>query len=89
MSKTAPAEGKQGSKATHLHDPGALADRQLTLDRERTKRFPDLFIRKLQRMSSSPLAYLRGAAPLFFELLTEHPEQIGRASCRERVCLAV
>lgn len=55
-------------------DPGALADRQLLLDRERTKRFPDLFIRKLQRMSSSPLAYLRGAAPLFFEILAARPE---------------
>ena len=74
MSKTEPAEGKQGFKATHLHVPGALADRQLLLDRERTKRFPELFVRKLQRMSTSPLAYLRGAAPLFFEILTAHPE---------------
>jgi uncharacterized protein (DUF2252 family) len=55
-------------------DPRDLADRQLMLDRERTKRFPDLFVRKLQRMSSSPLAYLRGAAPLFFELLATRPE---------------
>ncbi len=55
-------------------DPAALADRQLALDRERTKRFPDLFVRKLQRMSSSPLAYLRGAAPLFFEILEARPE---------------
>ena len=55
-------------------DPGVLADRQLTLDRERTKRFPELFVRKLQRMSSSPLAYLRGAAPLFFELLAARPD---------------
>jgi len=54
--------------------PGALADRQLAVDRERTKRFPDLFVRKLQRMSSSPLAYLRGAAPLFFEILAARPE---------------
>ncbi len=55
-------------------DPRELAERQLVLDRERTKRFPDLFVRKLQRMSSSPLAYLRGAAPLFFELLAARPE---------------
>jgi uncharacterized protein (DUF2252 family) len=67
-------EGKQGAKGTHVHDPGALADRQLALDRDRTKRFPDLFVRKLQRMSGSPLAYLRGAAPLFFEILAERPE---------------
>ena len=55
-------------------DPWALADRQLLLDRERTKRFPDLFVRKLQRMSSSPLAYLRGAAPIFYDLLAARPE---------------
>jgi uncharacterized protein (DUF2252 family) len=55
-------------------DPGKLADRQLALDRERTKRFPDLFTRKLQRMSASPLAYLRGAAPLFYEILVTRPE---------------
>jgi uncharacterized protein (DUF2252 family) len=75
VSRTAtPDEGKHGPKGTPEHDPGALADRQLTLDRERTKRFPDLFVRKLQRMSASPLAYLRGAAPLFFEILSERPE---------------
>ena len=75
MSKTAPPDGgKTGSKRTAVHEPGSLADRQLTLDRERTKRFPDLFVRKLQRMSSSPLAYLRGAAPVFYEILSERPE---------------
>jgi len=51
-----------------------LADRQLELDRERTKRFPDLFLRKLDRMCASPLSFLRGAAPLFYELLAETPE---------------
>ena len=62
------------ASSTALHrDAWALADRQLVLDRERTKRFPELFGRKLQRMSTSPLAYLRGAAPLFYELLAEHP----------------
>jgi uncharacterized protein (DUF2252 family) len=55
-------------------DPAALADRQIALDRDRTKRFPDLFVRKLQRMSTSPLAYLRGAAPLFFEILQARPD---------------
>ena len=29
---------------------------------------------KLERMSASPLAYLRGAAPLYYELLHDHPE---------------
>lgn len=51
-----------------------LADRQLRLDRARTKRFPALFTRKLQRMSASPLAFLRGAAPLFYEVLRARPD---------------
>ncbi|CAN5925440.1 hypothetical protein BH11MYX4_BH11MYX4_65550 [soil metagenome] len=55
-------------------DPWALADRQLMLDRERTKRFPDLFARKLVRMGASPLAYLRGAAPIFYDLLAARPD---------------
>lgn len=59
--------------ALDLH-PKALADRQLTIDKERTKRFPDLFVRKMQRMSASPLAFLRGAAPLFFDILAARPE---------------
>ena len=54
-------------------DPMALARRQLATDRARTKRFPLLFARKLARMSASPLAFLRGAAPLFYELLDTHP----------------
>lgn len=52
----------------------ALAERQLELDRARTKRFPALFVRKLGRMSASPLAFLRGAAPLFFEMLLKRPD---------------
>lgn len=63
----------KSTPALDLH-PKALADRQLTIDRERTKRFPDLFIRKMQRMSASPLAFLRGAAPLFFDILAARPE---------------
>ncbi len=54
--------------------PEALADRQLASDRERTARFPQTFTRKLQRMSASPLAYLRGAAPMFYDLLIARPE---------------
>src|SRR5262249_32961244 len=50
-------------------DPARLAERQLELDRARTARFPDLLARKLVRMSASPLAFLRGAAPLFYEIL--------------------
>lgn len=54
-------------------DPVFLAHRQLELDHMRTDRFPDLFARKLVRMSASPLAFLRGAAPIFFEMLAERP----------------
>jgi uncharacterized protein (DUF2252 family) len=52
----------------------ALARRQLASDRAKTARFPGLFERKVQRMSTSPLAFLRGAAPLFYTLLAERPE---------------
>lgn len=55
-------------------DPEPLAERQLALDRLRTARFPELLARKLQRMSASPLAFLRGAAPLFYEILAARPD---------------
>ena len=55
-------------------DPVSLARRQMAMDRARTLRFPDLFKRKLARMKSSPLAFLRGAAPLFYEILAARPE---------------
>jgi uncharacterized protein (DUF2252 family) len=54
-------------------DPLALARRQVTIDQARTKSFPALLDHKLARMSASPLAFLRGAAPLFYELLAAHP----------------
>jgi uncharacterized protein (DUF2252 family) len=54
-------------------DPMALARRQLACDRARTERFPSLFPRKVGRMTASPLAFLRGAAPLFYDLLAAHP----------------
>ena len=54
--------------------PEALAARQLELDRERTRRFPSLLSRKQGRMSASPFAFLRGAAPLFYEILAQVPE---------------
>lgn len=57
-----------------MFDAEALADRQLALDTKRTKRFPELLSRKMERMSASPLAYLRGAAPLFYEVLAQNPE---------------
>jgi uncharacterized protein (DUF2252 family) len=54
-------------------DPLRLARRQLELDREHTARFPHLLQHKAERMVASPLALLRGAAPLFYELLETHP----------------
>jgi uncharacterized protein (DUF2252 family) len=54
-------------------DPMVLARRQLASDRARTAAFPGLFERKLRRMSASPLAFLRGAAPLFYAMLAERP----------------
>ncbi|HEY3822359.1 MAG TPA: DUF2252 family protein [Polyangiaceae bacterium] len=54
-------------------DPLRLARRQLELDRERTGRYPHLLRHKADRMTASPLALLRGAAPLFYELLEAHP----------------
>ncbi|HEU4411066.1 MAG TPA: DUF2252 family protein [Polyangiaceae bacterium] len=55
-------------------DPRALAHRQIELDRGRVAHSPPLFRRKVARMSASPLAFLRGAAPLFFEVLREQPD---------------
>ncbi|HTQ03088.1 MAG TPA: DUF2252 family protein [Polyangiaceae bacterium] len=54
--------------------PEQWAARQLELDRERTERFPRLFERKVARMSLSPFAFLRGAAPLFYEILADSAE---------------
>jgi uncharacterized protein (DUF2252 family) len=54
-------------------DPVRLARRQIELDRERTARFPHLLAHKAARMTASPLALLRGAAPIFYEVLERHP----------------
>jgi uncharacterized protein (DUF2252 family) len=54
-------------------DPVRLARRQLEIDRARTTRYEHLLAHKVARMSSSPLALLRGAAPLFYEVLDRHP----------------
>lgn len=60
-------------KTSHF-DPIALAKKQLQRDRDATKRHEGLFAHKMDRMMSSPLAFLRGAAPLFYELLDKIPE---------------
>src|SRR5579859_155869 len=54
-------------------DPLRLARRQLEIDRQRTGGFPHLLAHKGDRMCISPLALLRGSAPLFYELLDRHP----------------
>lgn len=54
-------------------DPALLARRQMEMDRARTARFPHLLARKSARMMASPFALLRGAAPLFYEVLERHP----------------
>jgi uncharacterized protein (DUF2252 family) len=63
-------------------DPRRLAERQLQIVRERTLRFPFLLAHALARTSSSPLAFLRGDAPLFYEILAaDHdPAGISRGS---------
>jgi uncharacterized protein (DUF2252 family) len=59
-------------------DAHELAKMQLERDRVRTARArgwakTDLFAHKIERMSPSPLAFLRGAAPLFYEVLQRVP----------------
>jgi uncharacterized protein (DUF2252 family) len=55
-------------------DPIALATWQIARDRRRTKRFAGTFERRVARMRPSPLAFLRGAAPMFYEILAARPE---------------
>jgi len=55
-------------------DPNALARFQLERDRAATRGVPGLFEHKLERMSASPLAFLRGAAPLYYRILQARPE---------------
>ena len=59
-------------------DAHELARTQLERDRVRTARArawtkTDLFAHKIERMSPSPLAFLRGAAPMFYEVLERVP----------------
>ncbi|MHB8417191.1 MAG: DUF2252 family protein [Myxococcales bacterium] len=52
--------------------PTALVRSQLARDRRQLTRFPRLLPHKIERMRASPLAFLRGAAPLYYELLRSH-----------------
>ncbi len=54
-------------------DPIRLARRQIEIDRGRLGELPHLFAHKAARMTASPLALLRGSAPLFYEVLARHP----------------
>ena len=58
-------------------DPIELGLRQLARDRERKVAIPELVRRKVEKVMVSPLAFLRGSAPLFYEMLAEHPELLG------------
>ena len=51
-----------------------LAEQQVKTDLERTARYPVLLSRKMERMSASPLAFLRGSAPLFYTMLKNNDD---------------
>jgi uncharacterized protein (DUF2252 family) len=55
-------------------DPIELGVRQFQRDRARHVAIGGLMERKTAKMVASPLAFLRGSAPLFYEVLVEHPE---------------
>lgn len=55
-------------------DPATLAQGQLARDRAATRRRPELFARKVARMTATPFALLRGSAPLYYEVLLSAPE---------------
>src|SRR5262249_36486798 len=54
--------------------PVDLAARQIELDLAATHLFPALFEQKKAKILESPYAFLRGSAPLFFEILQLRPE---------------
>ncbi|HSC86385.1 MAG TPA: DUF2252 family protein, partial [Polyangiaceae bacterium] len=55
-------------------DPRALALRQVELDARRTCEFAEVLSRKRARMRASPLAFLRGSATLYYEMLRARGE---------------
>src|SRR5262245_19511099 len=52
-------------------DPSELARAQLDRDKLRTQHMPSLFARKVARMRASAVGFLRGAAPLYYELCAD------------------
>ncbi|MGH7281373.1 MAG: DUF2252 family protein [Polyangiaceae bacterium] len=57
----------------HL-DPTSLARAQLEFDRRATSRFRGLLEHKIERVTASPFAFLRGSAPLFYSVLAARPD---------------
>jgi uncharacterized protein (DUF2252 family) len=54
--------------------PGALAVLQMAHDRVATRRFPTLLDHKRRLMLQAPHTFLRGSAPLFYEVLSRRPD---------------
>ncbi len=54
-------------------DPVELARRQLQRDHANVRSYAGLFEHKLERMRTSPLAFLRGSAPMFYDALAAEP----------------
>lgn len=54
-------------------DPFSLAARQLEIDRSRIQD-PRIFERKVRRLAESAHGFLRGSAPLFYEILARRPD---------------
>jgi uncharacterized protein (DUF2252 family) len=54
--------------------PFDLAERQYELDTAATANYPHLLERKRQRLLLSPHSFLRGSAPLFYEILASRPD---------------
>ncbi len=55
-------------------DVTELVRTQLARDEVRCARYPGLFEHKVERMRPSPLAFLRGSAPLFYSILRSEPD---------------
>jgi uncharacterized protein (DUF2252 family) len=68
------APDESDSSELKLPDPVAAAGRQLDRDKDRAGWKPELLQHKHDRMKASPFAYLRGASPLFYELLAACPQ---------------
>ncbi|MFO0587146.1 MAG: DUF2252 family protein [Polyangiaceae bacterium] len=54
-------------------DPFSLAARQIQIDRDRI-RDGETAARKVRRLSATPHGFLRGSAPLFYEILAQRPD---------------